>query len=195
MMMPAAITFPQWDTDIFLFLNGLHCPWMDTVMWWISGQYTFIPLYLLITVLMCIKAGKQKALFIALGVMLCIVLADRISSGIFKPVFERLRPSREPNLEGLVHTLRGYTGGRYGFLSSHAANHFAFAVFSLLIVQRKRYSITLVTLACTVAYSRVYIGVHYPLDVLCGAALGVGIGFGVYAIEQWAVKKRINRNP
>jgi undecaprenyl-diphosphatase len=174
--------FPQWDTDLFLFLNGLHCSWLDNIMWWISGGFTFIPLYILIVVLLSIREGKRKAIFIVLGVTLCILLADRISSGLIKPAFERLRPSREPSLAGLVHILRGYTGGRYGFVSSHAANHFAFAVFSYLIVRRRRYSIAIVALACIISYSRIYLGVHYPLDVICGAVLGIAIGVGVYKL-------------
>jgi undecaprenyl-diphosphatase len=176
----------SWDTEVFLFLNGLHCEMLDPVMWWISGNFTFIPLYIVIVILVCIRSGKRKALFIALGVILCIVLADRISSGLIKPAVERLRPSHEPQLEGLVHILREYRGGRYGFLSSHAANHFVFAVYSLLLVRRRWYTVAVIALASIISYSRIYLGVHYPLDVLCGAALGALIGFGVHRLYRTA---------
>jgi undecaprenyl-diphosphatase len=176
------MTFPQWDTDLFLLLNGLHCSAMDTLMWWISGNFTFVPLYVVVLFLLCWKQPPLKCLFIVLGVVLCIVLADRISSGLLKPAFHRLRPSHEPSIAGVVHILHGKAGGLYGFVSSHAANHFAFALYSLLLVRRRWYSIGIVVIAALIGYSRIYLGVHYPLDVLCGGVLGAGIGLGVYKL-------------
>jgi undecaprenyl-diphosphatase len=174
------ITFPQWDIELFLFLNRLHCPLLDDIMWYVSANYTFIPLYIFIVAWLCRKRNKSKSVLTIIGVALCILLADRISSGLIKPAFERLRPSHEPLLSGMVHTLRGYTGGRFGFVSSHAANHFAFAVYSLLLARHLWYSIGILLLAALIGYSRIYIGVHYPLDVLCGAALGTAIGLGMF---------------
>lgn len=180
------MTFPQWDTDLFLFLNGLRCPLMDLLMWHISGKFTIIPLYAAALVWLCRREGGRRAVFIVLGAVLCIALADRVSSGLIKPAFERLRPSHEPSLAGLAHTLRGYAGGRYGFVSSHAANHFALAVYSLLIMRCRWYGAGIVAAAFVVGYSRIYLGVHYPLDVLCGGALGAAIGAGVYALYRQA---------
>ncbi|MDR1225864.1 MAG: phosphatase PAP2 family protein [Prevotellaceae bacterium] len=171
--------FPQWDTDLFLFLNGLHADWLDPIMKFISGNFTFIPVYAVALFFFYKREGKAKLLFALLGVALCILLADRISSGLLKSLFERYRPSREPALEGLVHLVDGYRGGRFGFVSSHAANHFSFAVFSLLLVRRKVYTWFILLLALIISYSRIYLGVHYPLDIICGGLLGAGIGWTV----------------
>jgi undecaprenyl-diphosphatase len=189
------MAFPQWDTDLFLLLNGLHCPIMDSVMWFISHGLTFIPLYALVLFWLCKDAGGRKAVLIVLGAVLCIVLADRISSGLIKPAVERLRPTHEPTLTGLVHIVRGYEGGRYGFVSSHATNHFAFAVFSLLLMRRKWYGFGIVGLAGAISYSRIYLGVHYPLDVLCGGVLGVAIGAGMYRFIVYLLNNAMKKRP
>jgi undecaprenyl-diphosphatase len=184
-----AVNFPQWDTDLFLFLNGLHCPFMDAVMWGVSRNLALAPIYLAIIVYAMPRDRRQwrRGLFVVLGFVLCILLADRISSGLIKPIFERLRPTHA--LGDAVHVLNNYRGGRYGFVSSHAANHFAFAMFSLLVLRRRWYSIGIIMVACVIGYSRIYLGVHYPLDVFCGAGLGIAIGGGVYGGYRRAVKR------
>ena len=119
----------EYDKDLLQFLNGYHTPWLDPVMLILTETITWLPLYLFLLYLV-IKEYKKESWMILLGVALTILLADQITASIMKPYFARLRPSREPTLEGLVHLVQGYTGGQYGFASSHAANSFGVQLFS-----------------------------------------------------------------
>jgi undecaprenyl-diphosphatase len=176
------MAFPAWDTDLFLFLNSLHSDFFDTLMWYASATRTWIPLYMLILFLMYRQLGWRRFLLMALGLALCVLLADRISSGFFKPLVARLRPTHA--LGDAVHTVRDYRGGRYGFVSSHAANMFAIAVYSLLVVRRKYFTVFMLLFALFVSYTRIYMGVHYPLDIICGGLLGAGTGWGVATLYR-----------
>ncbi|MDR2039084.1 MAG: phosphatase PAP2 family protein [Bacteroidales bacterium] len=170
------------DRDIFLFLNGLHAPWLDHVMWWISQTKTWIPLYLVLLILIIYKERRFRFLYTLLFLTLTIVLADQIS-GLIKDLVERPRPTRNVEIGELVHTVKGYRGGAYGFVSSHAANVFAVATFLAHQIRNPKWSILLYIWAIIVSYSRIYLGVHYPLDILCGAILGVIIGIQCYIIR------------
>ena len=184
------INFPAWDTDLFLFLNGLNSPFIDELMRpWITDMYIFVPFFAFALYLFYKQLGWQVFLFAIIGIALCILLADRISSGFFKPFFERCRPSHNPALEGLVHTVGGKLGGRYGFVSSHAANVFAVGFYAMLLLRRKWFSITMLSVALIISYSRVYVGVHYPLDVICGGLFGAICGTTVYYLHRWVVQK------
>jgi len=181
------MNFPAWDTDLFLFLNGLHCEAMDVVMWHVSKILVFTPFFVYALYLFYKKLGWRHFLLMFAGVALCILFADRISSGFFKPFFERLRPTHA--LGDVVHTVRGYRGGRFGFVSSHAANLFAIAVYTLLVFRRAWYAASILFLALLISYSRIYLGVHYPLDIICGGLLGAVIGWLVAWLYRLAEKK------
>ena len=117
---------------------------------------------------------KKKAFFYLLSIIFAVVAADFVASGLMKDFFKRLRPSHEPNLKNLVHILNNYEGGTYGMASSHAANSFAFATIIWLILKGKPKALILLFLwAIIVSYSRIYLGVHYPADVLVGAVIGI----------------------
>jgi undecaprenyl-diphosphatase len=169
------------DTKLFLAINGSHSGFWDQVMWHISGKLQWIPLYLFIAGLI-IYRFRVKAVWIILATILVITLCDQASVHLFKNVFERLRPCHQPALEGMVHLVRDHCGGRYGFLSSHAANTFGLAVFTALFIRNRWYRAGMIFWAALVAYSRVYLGVHYPGDVLAGAILGALIARGVYLL-------------
>ncbi|MGL4364861.1 MAG: phosphatase PAP2 family protein, partial [Bacteroidales bacterium] len=177
--------FPQWDTDLFVFLNGYHNPFFDMLMWYISKTSVLIVLFAFVLFAVYKKRGFIPTLFVFLGLALCILLADRISSGLFKPFFERLRPTHA--LGNVVHIVRNYMGGKYGFVSSHAANVFSISIFLMQVFRNKFYSCSLMIVASIVAYSRIYLGVHYPLDVICGAILGAMIGYLVSLLYYRAV--------
>jgi len=160
------------DTELFLFLNHLRSNWMDPVMIFLSAKKVWIPLYLVIIGSLIYKFRKLSFLFI-LGLILSVVVADQITSGIMKPHFERFRPCHEPKLNGQVLT-PSKCGGKYGYASSHAANTFAIAFFIFFLFRKnKRYGMLLILWAGLVSYSRIYLGVHYPLDILTGAVIGI----------------------
>ena len=131
------------DRNLFLFLNGLNSPFWDQVMWWISDRLIWLPLYLIITGWL-IYRFKWKVVIILVMVALLITLSDQGSVHLFKEVFKRLRPCHEPEISGLVHLVKGHCGGKYGFISSHAANTFAIATFTLLIIRNKYDSILII---------------------------------------------------
>ncbi len=184
------MNFPAWDTDLFLCLNGCHCEAMDTVMWYVTKIYIFAPVFAYILFLFYKQLGWKRFLLMFAGIGLCVLFADRISSGFFKTFFERLRPTHA--LGDVVHTVRGYRGGQFGFVSSHAANMFAIAVYTLLVFRRTWYTVFILLFALLVSYSRIYLGVHYPLDIFCGGLLGAAIGAVVYYIYRWVNLKFIS---
>jgi undecaprenyl-diphosphatase len=179
------------DTQLFLFLNGFHNPFMDKVMWITSATATWVPLYALV-LFFVFKQLKWKGLLTFLFLILVVLLADKISVHLFKFVFERLRPCHNPQITDLVHTVNGKCGGKFGFVSSHAANTFAFAAFTSFYFKIKKYSRFIFIWAAFVSYSRVYLGVHFPADILGGAILGLLIGFGLYLAYDFIFKKYFN---
>lgn len=169
----------QIDTDIFLFFNGLHTTFFDNLMWFISGKFIWIPLYLLL-VFFLVRKYRINSLWWLLALALVVLFADRISSGLIKPLAQRWRPTHNPAIEHLVHVVNNYRGGSYGFVSSHAANTFAVATLLTFAFQQKWAKFALIAWATVVSYSRIYLGVHYPGDVICGAALGIAIALAVF---------------
>lgn len=169
------------DHELFLFLNGLHVGWLDPVMTFISSEMGWIPFYVILLYLVFKKLGWKGLFFVVIGVVVLITCSDQLSSHVFKPVFHRFRPCHDPLIQDLVHLPNGHCGGQYGFISSHACNTFALASFITLIMKRfyKKIGLLMFIWAALVSYSRIYMGVHFPGDVLCGAAVGMILGFGI----------------
>lgn len=165
-------TLVHYDQELFLWLNGIHTPWVDTLMYWITYKFTWIPMYLVLITL-TVKAEGKKSIAILVTVLVAVLLADKVTSGIMKPYFERFRPCHEPILAGLVHEVAG-CGGSFGFASSHASTSFALAtVWFVLLKDKVKFMWLVVAWACLYSYSRVYVGVHYPGDILVGAIVGI----------------------
>ena len=182
------------DTEILLAINGWHAPWADTLMWIISAKETWIPLYLLLIGLLVWRYRQpattrvkwmQKVpacvlMIIVIG--LAVGAADFIASGILKDWVARPRPSRVPELEGVLHLVNGYKSGRYGFVSSHAANTMACGLLFSLIWRKKITTCGLMLWVAANCYSRMYLGVHYPLDILGGLIVGALVAWAAFVM-------------
>ena len=182
------------DRALFLFINGAHTPWLDPIMTGLSASYTWIPLYILLLFLFIKNLSWRHVLFAVGAALLCFFLTDRTSVVLFKDVFCRLRPSHEPTLDGIIHLLEGQ-GGLYGFVSSHAANLFGLATLSSLILRKKWLNWLLFIIVSMVGYSRIYVGKHYPLDVICGALLGIFIGWLIYKLYRYLCSLFLTTTP
>ena len=176
------------DQQLLLFLNSHNSPFWDNVMYAISTKVIWAPLYLAILIHLVVKY-KRKFLVILLFIILAIILSDQSSVQLFKNVFHRLRPCHEPSLEGLVHLVKGQCGGLYGFVSSHASNSFNIALLSLMFIKRRWYTFSIILWAAIIGYSRIYLGVHYPGDVICGSMLGAFVGWSVYKLYELTDRK------
>lgn len=182
------------DTEILLAINACHAPWADTLMWIISAKTTWIPLYVLLIALLVWRYRQpapttvkwlQKVpacVVMILTIVAAVGLADFIASGILKDWVARPRPSRVPELEGVLHLVNGYKSGRYGFVSSHAANTMACSLLFSLIRRKKITTISLMLWVAANCYSRMYLGVHYPLDILGGLIVGALVAIGAYVL-------------
>ena len=182
------------DTEILLAINGWHAPWADTLMWIISAKATWIPLYVLLIGLLiwryrqpvptAVKWLQRVPACVVMIVVIALAVgaADFIASGILKEWVARPRPTRVPELEGVLHLVNGYKSGRYGFVSSHAANTMACGLLFSLIWRKKITTCGLMLWVAANCYSRMYLGVHYPLDILGGLIVGALVAWGAFVM-------------
>ena len=185
-------TLSNIDTDLFLFLNGLHTSWLDKVMIAVTQMWVWIPLYLLL-IYWTVKQFGKRCWWIFLAVGIVVLCSDQLSAHVCKPLFQRLRPCYNADLQDLIYLPKGMAGGRYGFVSSHAANTFAVAAFLTPALSKNRnwIGIVLYFWAFISSYSRIYLGFHYPGDIICGAVLGILIGLILWKVFQLVIVKRI----
>ena len=182
--------FAELDSQFFLYLNGLHTDWLDPIMIAITKMWVWLPLYVLWIFLAAKQYGK-KCWWILLAVGVVVLCSDQLASHVCKPLFQRLRPCFNTDLQDLIYLPKGMAGGQFGFVSSHAANTFAIATF-LTAAFREKYRwawLTLFAWALLSSYSRIYIGFHYPGDIIAGAILGVLVGLIIWKLFQIVSKK------
>ena len=178
------------DTEVLLAINGLHGTFQDAFWWLISAKWASV-LLVLAFVWILLHQNRRHALLTMAMLVLALVLADQISSGLIKHLVERLRPSQDPSLDNMIHIVNNYRGGKFGFVSSHAANSFAAATLIALVMRHKAVTFSLFTWAVLQCYSRVYLGVHYPGDILGGMVVGILVGCLVWCLMRW-LQRRFN---
>ena len=194
------------DQQWLLAINGWHAEWADVLMWYVSKSTTWLPLYALLVGFVVYKFGIQwylstqntsnyrftallRVFIVLAGFAAAVGLSDFISSGIIKPWVCRLRPTHEPALAGMLHLVNGYTGGMYGFVSSHAANTMACALLFSLLYRNKYATVALMLWVALNCYSRMYLGVHYPGDIIGGLLVGTLIAGMTYAVARHLLKR------
>lgn len=169
------------DKELLLFLNSFHNSYWDNFFWMFTSKEVWIPLYLTMAYVI-FKNHGMRGLVTLLSIGFLIFLCDQISTNVFKEGFERFRPSRDPDLQYIVHLINGKRGGMYGFVSSHSTNSFGLAMFTTLLFRNRTFGLILFSWAAINAYSRIYMGVHYPGDIIGGFLLGIILGRLVYEI-------------
>lgn len=187
-------TLQQLDQQVLLCLNGLHAPFWDTFMWIVTAKLTWVPMYATLLYILCRNFNWRVTAFTVVAIALTITFADQVCSSLIRPCVERMRPSNPNNpLSEFIHIVNGYRGGRYGFPSSHAANSFALAFLAAFLFKQRALTLFLLAWATLNSYSRLYLGVHYPGDLLmgmlvglCGAALVYGLYRTLLRLPQTA---------
>jgi undecaprenyl-diphosphatase len=181
-----------WDEELFLWLNAQRVDWLDPIMFQISATITWLPLFIFLIYLI-FKSDRANAWWILGGVALTILAADQFASGFLKPLVERLRPCHDPRWEGVMFNYQR-CGGLYGFVSSHAANTFGVTVFLNLKLKGKvKHLRWLYVYAVVVSYSRIYLGVHYPGDVIAGALIGTFFAWVCWFLIVFVKRELIKR--
>lgn len=183
------------DWFILFFINGGHTSFWDIFFIFITNKYTWIPLYILIAFLFIKKLGFKNGLILIGAAILCFAFTDLISSKLIKPWAGRPRPCHTALGNNLW--LPNNCGGMYGFVSSHAANTMGIAVFCILVFIRKikgkiatPMGLLLISYAVLNGLSRIYLGVHFPTDIICGALLGAIAGYVVYTIIHKVISRQ-----
>ena len=178
------------DKELFLFLNNLGTGRWDVFWLFMTNKWTWIPLYALLLFLAFRQLGPRKTVLLLIAIALLITCTDQLAN-FFKAGAQRLRPCYDPEVNELMRLVKPYCGGKFGYYSAHASNSFAIAIFFTRVLRSKfRYlPILIMTWAIMVSYSRVYIGVHFPLDILTGMGTGLIMGWLFSKLYIFALNK------
>lgn len=173
----------QFDKHLLLMVNGSDSLFLDSLILTLTNALTWIPLYvgLLYMVIRSNPTVRDVVLILA-AAGCCVLLAGAVDDGLVKPTVARWRPTHDPEIGSLVDVVNNYRGGNYGFFSAHAANTFSIAVFFSLLVRQRLLTIFLVCWSLINCYTRLYLGVHYPGDILVGLCWGGFVGWLVYQV-------------
>lgn len=173
------------DQSLLLQLNGSESLFWDRVMMLVTSTWISVPMFAVLLYVLVRNSSPKFFWMTLLSIALTILVCDQVASGICKPLFQRFRPTQDPSLMYLVDIVDGYRGGRYGFISSHASNTFGLCVFLSLLFRHRGLSILLFVWAGLSTYSRIYLGVHYPGDILFGCMVGCLSGLLFHRLLLW----------
>ncbi len=183
-------TLINWDIQASLFINGLHCAYLDNFMMMYSGRFVWIPLYVSLFVVMLRNFPLRVNIVCLIFSVVLITIIDQTSSSLIRPMLCRPRPAHiESPISALVHIVDGYRGGHYGFPSSHAANCWGATFFVFYVFRRSVLSTVLVLWALLMCWSRIYLGVHYLGDILFGTLIGFLYASALYFVFQKSMRK------
>lgn len=182
------ITPYAFDQNLLLAMNFDGGAVLDQIMFVISGKLTWVPLYAYILWIIYKREGLRRLIFFGITIALLITCADQTAT-LAKEHLSKFRPTHYPPIMDQVHTVNGYMGGLYGTISSHAANSFAVAMISSLLIRRRWFAWMMFSWAAVVAYSRIYLGVHYPMDIVIGAVEGLLWGWLWYIFMTFAERQ------
>ena len=179
----------QLDQTITLALNGSNSLFWDNLMICVTNTFSWSLIIVMLLVVIFRNNYVRDGLIILLTIGLMIFVADRLCSGLVKPMVARWRPTQDPEIMFLVDIVEGYRGGRFGFFSGHACNTFCMATFLALLFRYKAVTVTLYFWSATTTFTRLYLGVHYFGDVTVGLIIGCLIGWGFYCLYDWVMKR------
>jgi undecaprenyl-diphosphatase len=181
------------DRELFLAINGFHAPVFDSLMYYVSQIWVFAPVFVYWLYMVFNRYGLKK-LFILIGFLGLLVLLTDQTSNITKHAIKRYRPTHNLEIQSQVHTVNDYKGGMYGFFSGHSTNTFGVAMLLFLIFSKESivFRAAFFAWAAITAYSRIYLGVHYPSDIFVGFIVGLFWGYVVYRLIQYFFKQQFH---
>ena len=181
------------DRELFFNLNGGGSLFMDGFMQVLTSGLTWVPLYIALVCLVVKNNETMQQIILVVGsAALCVFLSDVMADLIMKPLVARYRPSNDPEIKYLVHVVNAFRGSDYGFFSAHASNTMSLAVFFCLLVRNKTFNLFMICWSLVNCYTRIYLGLHYPLDIVCGLAWGILVGVVVYYLFYAKIYKRVS---
>lgn len=186
-------TIIQMDKQLLLAINGSDSLFVDYLAKTLTTAATWIPLYVSLFYVVVKNNDNFRCIICILACAgLCVLFAGTVDDLLVKPLVARLRPTHDFQIGMLVDTVDGYRGGKYGFFSAHAANTFSIAVFFSLLMRSRLVTLLLVGWSLTNCWTRLYLGVHYPLDILCGLLWGGSVGTGIYFLYRYVDRRLLH---
>ena len=180
------------DKQWLFAVNGSDSVFLDSLVKTLTTATTWIPLYVALLYVVVKNSDSLKKVFLVLGcALLCVFLAGSLDDMIVKPLVERWRPARDPDIGINVDIVNGYRGGRFGFFSAHASNTFSLAIFFFWLIRSRLLSVALVIWSLVNCWTRMYLGVHYPGDILVGLLWGAVVGTGVWMLYNKIEKQAL----
>lgn len=179
------------DHQLTLAINGSDSLFWDNVMYTVTNTFSWSLVILTLLIIIFKNNNWKETLMVYLTIALLIFVADRICSGIVKPMVARWRPTQDPHLMYFIDVVRNYRGGQYGFFSGHACNTMCMAVFLSCLFRSAKVTFTLLFWSLTTTFTRLYLGVHYLGDICVGFCIGILLGFLFYWIMERYVHSRI----